>query len=176
MKKLGIILGTGLLILSLSVSKVQAQGQGGDQASADASVEIIEGISISNNGSSLDFGAIVNNTTGSILKVKLNPDDNTRDVVVGNAVLAENGSAAQFTVSGADDKNFVVDLPSSVDLGSGTVVPTITDFTTSLSNDKGTIPSDGSDKVFQVGGTISIGTAQSEGTYSGSFDVTVNYE
>ena len=83
---------------------------------------------------------------------------------------SENRHAASFTVSGSSGQTFTVLFPSSVVLYAGEATMTLSDFTSSLTNDTGTCDSTGA-CTFTVGATLTIAAGQPGGDYSGSFSM-----
>ncbi len=81
-------------------------------------------------------------------------------------------SGAGFTVTGASGQAYFITLPASATLSSGGNTMTVDTF----NHDAGATPTlvGGSD-AFNVGATLNVGATQAAGTYSGTFDVTANY-
>lgn len=80
-------------------------------------------------------------------------------------------AAAAFTVSGAASQAYVLTLPGSITLTSGTdtvTVDTLTDTSTGALDVAGS-------ETFSVGGTLNLGANQASGNYTGSYTVTVAY-
>ena len=85
-------------------------------------------------------------------------------------------SAAGFeTDSDGDGTIFIITLPNSVTLTSAANSMTVDTFTDS---EGGSAPAGGQDELvpFTVGATLHVGAGQTEGTYTGTFTVTVNYQ
>lgn len=95
----------------------------------------------------------------------------------GGVVLVPSGpgAAAQFVVSGDANLSYAISLPGNgvVVLTSGANSMAVNNFTSSPSL-TGTLGGGGSQTLF-VGATLSVGGNQATGSYSGAFDVTVNY-
>ncbi len=95
----------------------------------------------------------------------------------GGVVLVPSGAgaAAQFSVTGGATHTYAITLPANgvVSLVSGTNSMAVNTFTSSPSL-TGTLGAGGTQTLF-VGATLSVGSNQPIGSYSGSFDVTVNY-
>jgi len=130
----------------------------------------------------LSFGDIFATSTGG--DVTLNPQGGTRSTA--GPALATTGtvSAAAFTVGGKRNATYAITLPAdgTVSLsGPGTAMP-VSKFTASVSNGApaaaatGLIPnSAGATQSFTVGGTLTLGANQTDGDYTGTFNVTVAY-
>lgn len=95
----------------------------------------------------------------------------------GGVVLVPSGAgtAAQFAVSGDANLTYAISLPGNgvVSLTSGSNSMALNNFTSSP-NLTGALSVGGS-QTLAVGATLSVGSNQASGSYSGTFDVTVNY-
>lgn len=148
-------------------------------ASTNVQAKLIVPLSITET-SSLHFGTI-NILGGEAGTVVLPPDSTTRifDGVVGSAVapLATN---AAYTVSGTKNVSYGVSLPSSITvIEAGGDAMTITNLkarfnTTSQDSTTSTLDVNGTDS-FKLGGTLVVTANQIPGTYTGSFNVSVDY-
>lgn len=99
----------------------------------------------------------------------------------GGVVLlsAGAGAAAQFSVTGDPNLTYSITLPANgvVSLTSGGNSMAINNFTSNpvaTSASTGLLSAGGS-QTLSVGATLSVGSNQPSGNYSGSFDVIVNY-
>ena len=123
----------------------------------------------------LDFGTLgVTATAGTAV---IDPVTGNRSVTGGVVGLTGSFSAAGFSVllcGAAGPKRFSVILPSSAITlnGSGGGTMTVDTFT---QNPTGSIPSDSNPPPtpFTVGATLHVGGNQAQGTYTGTFSVTV---
>lgn len=95
----------------------------------------------------------------------------------GGVVLVPSGpgAAAQFVVSGDANLSYAISLPGNgvVSLVSGANSMAVNNFTSSPSP-TGVLGAGGA-QTLSVGATLSVGGNQASGSYSGTFDVTVNY-
>lgn len=95
----------------------------------------------------------------------------------GGVVLLSSGAgaAAQFSVTGDPNVSYAISLPAdgTVSLASGANSMAVNTFTSSPSL-TGTLGAGGG-QTLSVGATLSVGSNQAIGSYSGAFDVTVNY-
>lgn len=127
------------------------------------------------NTSALSFGSFTAGAGGSIT---VSPAG-TR-MKTGSVILVSQGagaSAAQFTVSGTPGASFSISLPvdGSVFLSDGAAGSMALNGFTSSPSGSGVLSGGGTQQV-NVGATLTVGNAQAAGSYSGSFNVTVNYE
>lgn len=99
----------------------------------------------------------------------------------GGVVLLSSGAgaAAQFSVTGDPSVTYSITLPANggVSLTSGGNSMALNNFTStpSASTPSTGLLSVGGSQTLSVGATLSVGSNQPSGNYSGSFDVTVNY-
>ena len=84
-------------------------------------------------------------------------------------------SAAKFKVKGDKNFSYSVSLPGSVTLtNSGNQAIIVNNFTSEPPG-SGVVSNNGNSTLW-VGATLNIGVNQNAGNYSGSYDVTVNYQ
>lgn len=138
-------------------------------ASSEASVTIIQPISLTNERA-LNFGVIAASSQDGTVTIDFN---GTRTATNGITLPAQftTESSAQFAVSGEENASFSITLPTSVTIGSGASAMTITDFTENSDN---VLSSE--EETFEVGATLNVNENQAAGSYSTTFDVTVTYE
>ena len=136
-------------------------------ASADATATILQQITVTKTAD-LAFGTIVVGATGGNVTVS-----NSGGAITCAAALACSGTngAAAFNVVGTVGEAVTVTVAPTVSLTSGSNSMTATlnpnfsgSYTLAASNN------------LRVGGTLAVGANQASGVYSGSFDVTVNYQ
>ncbi len=122
----------------------------------------------------LAFGNFMSTTGGTIvLTPSATPTRTpTAGVTLDNAVTP---TAAKFTVAGTAGATFSITLPTTVSLSDGgTNTMDVGTFTSDLDLAAATIPVAGTIDMY-VGGTLTVGAAQANGAYTGTFDVSVNY-
>lgn len=89
------------------------------------------------------------------------------------------GAAAQFSVTGDPNVSYSITLPANggVALTSGANSMAVNNFTSnpSASTPSTGLLSAGGSQTLTVGATLSVGSNQASGSYSGSFNVIVNY-
>lgn len=121
----------------------------------------------------LDFGSVIVTTAGTVV---LNPVTGLVTATGGVIPVAGAPHAAHFV--GAASGNSVVNIripkqPVRLTRITGTETMTLTNFTLD-SPDKRTMARSGSFE-FKVGGTVNVAAGQRDGTYVGTFTVTVQY-
>ncbi|MGM9480993.1 DUF4402 domain-containing protein [Roseateles sp. NT4] len=127
------------------------------------------------NNVALSFGAFTAGSGGSITVAPGGGRMKTGSVILVNQ--AGTASAAQFTISGTPNAVFTISLPIDgstflTDGGSGSMA--LNSFSSSPSVTG--VLSGGGTQTINVGATLSVGNLQGTGSYSGSFNVTVNYQ
>lgn len=135
-----------------------------------ATVTIVSPLAIGNSIQDMSFGKI-NAVSGGTVSIGTN-GSRTK---TGNLVLVNGGSVseAKFSVSGDPSATYSITLPAAAaTLSNGSSSLPLSDFVSdptsagALSGGSGTI---------HVGGTLTVGSGQAGGTYTGTFAVTVEY-
>jgi hypothetical protein len=163
------IVRTGLVALVVTAAGIMTGSAQAATGTANASAVILTPISITKN-TDLSFGDVYPDSAAS---GTVTVDAAGARTTGGAATLgATPGAAAQFTVSGQASAAYTITLPAAaVTLTSGANSMTIDTFATD-----GTGNLDGTgNEVINVGATLNVSAGQAAGTYSGTFDVTVNY-
>ena len=150
----------------LAASVMGANAAHAATASADARANILAQVSVASDGSDLDFATIVTGAAASTVVVAA---DGTRTCGTG-LVCSGTATAAGFTVSGTTGQTVDVSSDASVTLTSGANT-----MSAALSPSVTSIVLDGTDG-FSVGGTLNVAANQADGAYTGTFDVTVDYQ
>lgn len=127
------------------------------------------------NNAALSFGAF---TAGSGGSITLAPGG--ARIKTGSVILVNQGgvaSAAQFTITGTPSAVFEITLPldGTVFLSDGASGSMALNSFVSSPSAVGVLSGGGTQQI-NVGATLSVGSAQTSGSYSGSFSVTVNYQ
>ena len=151
----------------LVASAMGANAANAATASADAKANIMQQVTVTSDGSKLDFGTIVSGASAGTIAV------NALGVPSCTATIVCSGttSAAGFDVGGTTGETVTVSADTSV-----TLTNTNSDtMSASLTPNVSTIVLDGTD-AFVVGGTLSVAAGQADGAYVGNFNVTVSYQ
>jgi hypothetical protein len=164
MKKLLISAGA----LAATVLSSPAFAATANQASANASVNIVSPLTLTND-SGLDFGTVVGPFNGETVEIAVDGTPNC-----GGLTCSGSPSAANFTVSGGTaDQNLKVTVDPTVQLTSGSNtldVDLSTDLPTGITTDTN------GGATFGVGGSLLIPAGTNDGLYTGSFNVQVDYQ
>jgi len=154
-----------------------ARAQNADSATGTASVKISQVIAIAKtagapNGGDMNFGEIYSPLADDTVVVSTAGvrSAGTSANILGDAT---NVSAASFTVTGEAGNSFSISAIADTTLDSGANSMDVTDITPSLAG-SGTLT--GGTYIFTVGATLHVAANQPAGTYTGTFDVTVNYD
>jgi hypothetical protein len=152
-------------------------GQSQSTATADAGANIITPISISNT-QGLDFGDIVSQTSAFTVTMTAAGARTDESGLTGDEsplLSTDAGNQALFTITGEEDYQFSVTLPTSIPLtATGADPMTVNGFTMNLNETNNTLT--GGSVDLSVGATLNVNASQDAGAYSGTFDVTVAYE
>ena len=160
---------------ALAAASFATSASAAASATATATAEILQSLTLTAD-TPLDFGQIAANTGGT---VKVNADSTV--VQTGSVVWTGTRAPAGFTVTGSKGSSVLVTLPtvaSTLYLGGNTASPskmTLDQFNT---NPVGAFQLDVTtgQANFSVGGRLAVGSAQTAGTYSGTFAVSVEYQ
>lgn len=156
---------------ALAALAVSTPALASNTAAANATVNIVSPLTLKKN-TDLNFGTVIGPFSGSKVEVSTAGVRNCGALTcAGNASV----SAATFGVSGGTaSQPLTVTVDPSATL-TGSVSGTLTlDLTT---DDPTGVATDSSgNAAFGVGGTIAIPTATADGVYSGTFNVTVQYQ
>lgn len=145
--------------------------QAATTATGTASAEILSSLTVTAT-SNLQFGQIAANTGGTIT---VNADSSTASS--GSLVSTGTRTPAGFSVAGSPNAMVVVSLPTSaVNLTrtGGTETMALSGFN---SNPAGAFQLNASGAgTFNVGGTLAVASGQVAGAYTGTFQVSVEYQ
>ena len=136
-----------------------------------ASATIMATLTIANS-IPLNFGVISAGTLASTVSIG---GLDVRNVATGDAALLSFGAPAKtgvFAITGTPNAAFSITVPAGPVALTGTTM-TITGFTSDLGTTS-TLSATGT-QTLKVGGILNVGINQAAGTFSGNYDVTVNY-
>ena len=161
-----------LLALFVVVLGFSAVSFGQATEAANASAKIIGAITLKKNVD-LVFGSIA--PTGTLGSVTIAPDGSRTG---SNVTLVSVGtpSAASYHVTGSGS-GYTIKLPAdgAIKITNGTAAEdmAVNAFSCSIVSKVGDISSGTED--FTVGATLTVAASQASGTYTGTYNVTVNY-
>lgn len=164
------IVKSALVIAATSGLALSSSNALAASASANATATVMQSIAITKNAD-LAFGAFSPSTGGTVVMGTNNSRSGTGAVVLSSS---DAGNRAQFTVTGTSGATYAITLPSNgtVTIASGGNTMAVNSFT---SNPSGTGTLTGGTEVVYVGGTLTVGNAQASGSYTGTFNVSVEY-
>lgn len=127
------------------------------------------------NNTALSFGAFTAGSGGTVSVSPAGARGKTGSVILVNQGAPAAG--AQFTISGTPSALFDITLPANgtVFLSDGAAGSMALNNFTSSPSVSGVL-SGGGTQTITVGATLTVNSAQTPGSYSGSFIVTVNYQ
>lgn len=180
-----------IFAVALFSSNASAQTNTEATENTDAHAKLIKVMTITNaNANGLDFGTIVL-LTADASTVVLNAADAARTYDAGKNAAAVNATqtpnTADYNITGTPNESYAITLPPTVNLATTTTATgTDTEAAMTITLLKARANGAGSDAVvstlsstgtdsFKVGGQLNIKAAQIPGVYTGSFDVTVDY-
>lgn len=163
-----------LALVGAAVSAVSlgSAAHAATSATATATAEVLSTLTLTAD-SALNFGQIAANTGGT---VTVNADGTTG--FSGSLVSTGTRAPAGFTVGGTNGASVVVSLPAgpaTLTRVSGTETMLLSGFN---SNPAGAIVLNATTGLanFNVGGTLNVASGQVAGVYSGTFNVSVEYQ
>jgi hypothetical protein len=162
-----------IVIFTVFAMSTFAQGNG-TSATASSSATIITPISMSSDVPLVFGNVAVNATAGTVVMTPASPTVRTS---TGGVTLPQTTgifTAAHFIVGGQGNSVYTIGLPTDITITSSSNTMHVNTFNSSLTNNSGTLNSSGADN-FYVGATLNVNATQPSGTYSGTFNVTVNY-
>lgn len=157
---------------ALATASLATSANAAATATATATAEVLTSLTLTAD-SSLQFGQIAANTGGTLL---INADSTVS--ATGSLVSAGTRSPASFTVTGSPSAMVVVSLPTAATTltrSGGSETMALDGFN---SNPNGAFQLDAAtgQGTFSVGGMLHVAASQVPGTYSGTFNVAVEYQ
>lgn len=135
---------------------------------ANAAAEIVSPIKIASQ-QGLNFGKVANNVAGTVVL----DTDSGNSASTLSQIGTTTPTAASFDATAANGFSYLITLPESVELTSGTNSIIVDNFN---HNVVGSPIGTGSAQTIGVGATLNVDANQATGEYAGTFDVTVTYE
>lgn len=152
-----------MAVAAFASTNVQAATQ-----TADARVVILPAVQLAQN-QQLDFGVVA---SSSVAGTVVMPTASSTRSCTGGVTCVGTAFRGQFTITGAENGYVVgISVPASTTLAFGTITMPVT-LTSSLT----TFTSTGAAQQFFVGGTLTVGANQAAGTYTGTYNVSANYQ
>lgn len=139
---------------------------------ATVTAEVLNSLTLTASGN-LEFGQIAANTGGTVIV-----NSNATVSQTGGLVSTGTRSPASFSVTGSPNAMVLVTVPSgaaTLTRANGTETMTLDGFNTNPNGAFQLDPTTGNG-VFSVGGTLHVGSSQVPGTYSGTFNIGVEYQ
>lgn len=163
---LGTVLGLSAIVV-LAYSPIKAHAA---TASAAANTTIVAAIAIAQ-AANLRFGSVAaGSSIGTVVMTPAGGRSKTGGVTLSNVDV---GGAASFNVTGYSTSTYAITLPAAaLTIVNGANNMTVDTWTSTPS---GTGALTAGAQTLTVGGTMHVGVAQAAGTYTGNFDVTVEY-
>ncbi|WP_221795165.1 DUF4402 domain-containing protein [Aquisediminimonas sediminicola] len=147
-----------------------AQGAWAATANGTASATIVNPIAVSNSRD-LAFGSIATVAEGGTVALTA---VSTTVVTDTSVVSSGTQTSAKFTVTGGAYNTYSFSVPETVTLARGAGGTGNTMSATLTNSTPAGLGSAGSEDIY-VGGTLTVGANQANGTYSGTFVATVAY-
>jgi hypothetical protein len=140
-----------------------------NQATANATVNIVSPLTLTND-SGLDFGTIVGAFNGETVRIDTLGNRNCGGLTCSGTTV----SAANFTVSnGTANQALALTVDPSVSLTSG---PNSLSVNLKTDLPTGLVTNASGGATFGIGGSLVIPAGTSDGVYSGTFNVQVDYQ
>ena len=160
-----------LVLIGLTLAATACAGEVlAATATSNVSASIVPAITITKN-TDMDFADVIaTGSSGTVVLSTAGARSVTGGATLGNGTGA---AAAAFTVTGDPASTYSISLPTSTTITSSPNTMTVNTFTSSPSG-TGTL-SGGGTQALTVGATLQVGASQAQGSYTGTFDVTVAY-
>jgi len=164
------VVGFSLLVFSAVVASYAATASA--LASASAQIVVPVGI-VAASGATLNFGQVVPYTGGTVIIAPVTAGARSATGSVQAVAQSTYGSAA-FIVTGNGADTFSIGLPASVTLH-GTASPNLITVDAFTSNPSTTGQLTAGTQTVIIGATLEVGANQAADIYTGTFNVTVQY-
>lgn len=170
--KMNLLLTVAVSVLALGSSSALAAEATGE---GTVTAKIVAPVSITQD-QGLDFGTMISPSSATTVTIAASNGARTStndSILVGTS----EGAAGRFEITGADGQSVDVTLPSQVTLSnSSDGEMTVNNFSVyNGNNGETTFNLTGTSATMNVGATLNVGADQAQGTYTGSYTVTVSY-
>lgn len=152
-----------------AIAFVSTQALAGSVTSS-ASVTITSPITVSETAA-LSFGSISSGTTAGTVVVS---PAGAPTFTGGVSDFGGGATNAAFSVTGTGNASYTVSVDPSATLSNGIDNMTVNTFTSDLTGFVGALSAGTS--AFNLGATLNVAANQADGAYSGTYNVTVNYQ
>lgn len=171
LRNLMVLAGCAALVCAADVGESHAA----TTATASSTGYVVQPLSIAKTAD-LNFGKFI---AGASLGTVVVSTGNAQSVTGGvstTTAFAASAAAATFTVQDEPLATYAISYPNTSVLANGGNSLTLDTFTTAVGNGEtvGTLPAGGT-QTLTIGATAHVAAGQLAGTYSGTFDVMVNY-
>lgn len=161
------------ILCTLALSAAIAVPAAASSAPATGRAVVLRPIAVVNTAD-LDFGTILRGTAAG--RVVIAPGTGTRTATGGAVLAGGTPQAAAFTISGTARRVVTVSVtPGSVLLANGTG-GSMTVNTFRLNGAANRTLSAAGTNIVRVGARLNLAANQADGTYSGSFNLSVDYQ
>lgn len=163
-----------ILVAAMAAGFVVSTGGHAATATGTATATVITPITITNTAD-LAFGQFAAGTGGTVVMSPASARTATGGVVLSTV---NPGAAASFSIGGAANATYAITLPADgvVTISDGAATPTTMAANTFTSSPSATGTLDaGGAQIVTVGATLTVANAQLTAAYTGTFNVTVEY-
>jgi len=157
-----------IALLGAAAIAMVSTGANAATVSATAEVDILAPVTLSQTAP-LDFGVVAAAAAAGTVQLPNNSDTRICSVGLACVGLANRGA---FSVTGANTYTVVVTVDASTTLTGGGGAP----MTLNLDPSVSTLVATGAAQTFHVGGTLTVGAGQGAGTYTGTYNVSADYQ
>lgn len=158
-----------IALIGAAMAAMVSTGANAATETATATVEILAPVTLTQTAG-LDFGIVAAGTVAGTATIGIG--GNTATCSLGLACVGTS-SRGVFDVVGADTTTVLISVDASTTLSNGTPAD---DMGLTLDPSVTSIVADGTAQTFYVGGVLSIAGNQTAGTYTGTYDVSAEYQ
>jgi hypothetical protein len=156
-----------IALLGVAAAAMVSTGANAATVTATAKVEILAPVTLTQTAG-LDFGVVAGSAAGG--KVTLTPASDVR-ACTGGLVCVGAAQRGAFSVVGASGYTLAVTVaPTTTLTGAGAPMGV------TLTSSAATVLATGLAQTFNVGGVLTVGAAQTAGTYTGTYSVSADYQ